>query len=54
MALIDYTKAYDIISHSWIVECLDLFGVAKNIKSLLLNSMEKWKEMLCSGNSELG
>ena len=26
---------------------LDLFGVAEN-------SMEKWKVMLCSGNSELG
>ena len=29
------------------------FGVAGNIKSLLVNSMEKWKVMLCSGNSEL-
>ena len=30
-----------------------MFGVAENIKSLLVNSMEKWKVMLCSGNSEL-
>ena len=54
MAWIDYKKAYDMVPHSWIVECLDLFGVADNIKSLLVNSMEKWKVMLCSGNSELG
>ena len=33
--------------------CLDLFVVAKNIKNLLVNRMEKWKVMLCSGNSEL-
>ena len=33
---------------------LELFRVAENIKSLLVNSMEKWKVMLCSGNSELG
>ena len=39
---------------SWIIECLDLFGVAGNIKSLLVNSMKKWKVMLCSENSELG
>ena len=39
---------------SWIIECLDLFGVAENIKSLLVNSMKKWKVMLCSENSELG
>ena len=54
MAWIDYKKAYDMVLHSWIIECLDLFGVAENIKSLLVNSMEKWKVILCSGNSELG
>ena len=36
------------------IECLDFFGVPENIKSLLVNSMEKWKVMLYSGNSELG
>ena len=42
MAWIDYNKAYDMIPHSWIIECLDLFGVAENIKILLVSSMEKW------------
>ena len=41
MAWIDYKKAYDMVPHSWITECLDLFGVAEKIKSLLVNSMEK-------------
>ena len=54
MPWIDYKKAYDMVPHLWIIECLDLFGVGENIKSLLVNSMEKWKVMLCSGNSELG
>ena len=54
MAWIDYKKAYDMVPHSQIIECLDLFGVAENIKSLLVNSMEKWKVMLRSANSELG
>ena len=54
MAWIDYKKAYDMVPHSWIIECLDLFGVAENIKSLLVNSMEKRTVILCSGNSELG
>ena len=52
MALIDYKKAYDMVPHSWIKECLDLFGVAENIRTLLVNSMEKWRVMLCEGNSE--
>ena len=54
MAWIDFKKAHDIVPHSWIIECLHLFGVEENIKSLLVNCMEKWKVMLCSGSSELG
>ena len=53
MAWIDYKKAYDIVSHSSIKECLDFFGIGENFKSLLVNSMEKSKLMLCSANSEL-
>ena len=41
MDWIDYKKAYDMVPHLWIIECLDLFGVAENIKSLSVNSMEK-------------
>ena len=54
MSWINYKKAYDMLPHLWIIECLDFFGVAQNIKSLLVNSTEKGKVMLCSGNSELG
>ena len=54
MTWIDYKKAYDTVPHSLIIECLDLFGAAENIKSLLVNSTEKWKVMLYSGNSQLG
>ena len=32
MAWIDHKKAYDMVPHSWIIECLDLFGVADNIR----------------------
>ena len=54
MAWIDYKTAFSVVPHSWIIECFYLFGVAENIKSLLVNSIQKWKVMLCSGNSELG
>ena len=43
-----------MVPHSWIIECLDLVGVAENIKSLFVNSIKQWKVMLCSGNSKLG
>ena len=45
---------YAMVPHPWIKECLDLLGVAENIKILLVNSMEKWGVMLCAGDSELG
>ena len=54
MARIYYKKAYEMVPHSRIKECLDLFGVAKIVKISLVNSMEKWRVMLCAGNSELG
>ena len=40
-ASVDYKKAYDLVPHSWIIECLDLFGVTENIISLLVNGMEE-------------
>ena len=43
-----------MVLHLWFRECLDIFGVAENIKTLLVNSMEKWIVILCAGNSELG
>ena len=43
LAWIDYKKAYDMVPHWWIIKRLDLFEVAENIKSLLVNSVENWK-----------
>ena len=41
IAWIDYKKAYNMVPYSWIKECLDLFGLAENIETLIVNSMEK-------------
>ena len=30
-----------MVPHQWIKECLDLFGVTENIKTLLVNSNEE-------------
>ena len=40
MAWIEYKKAYNMVPHLWIIERLDLFEVADNFKSLLVNSTE--------------
>ena len=53
MIWIDYGKTCDMVPYLWIKECLDLFRVAESIKTLLVNSIEKWRVMLCPEKSEL-
>ena len=50
MAWIGYKKAYDMVAHSWISECLKMFGIANNVQDFLNNSMKSWKvELNASG-----
>ena len=53
MAWIDYGKAYDFSSHSWILERLDRLGIAGNVRSFLEKSMKKWKFLLNLNGSDL-
>ena len=39
MGWIDYKKAFDMIPHSWILNCLEIFEVADNIRCLLGKSV---------------
>ena len=54
MAWIDYKKAYDMVPHSWILKCLEMVGAAKNMISIISNSMVNWKTVLTSGGMALG
>ena len=54
MAWIDCRKSCDMIPHSWIKECREVFGVAENTKNFLVNSMNKWKLELASNGVFLG
>ena len=54
MCWLDYRKAYDLVPHSWLNECLSMFGVAENVKDLLINSMKEWSTMLTSCGEEIG
>lgn len=42
MAWIDY-KTYDMVPHSWVLKCLEIVGAAKNMISLITNSMVSWR-----------
>ena len=54
MAWIDYKKAYDLVPHSWINECMEIFGIAENVRNFLGRSMEHWNLSLTSNSEVLG
>ena len=40
MVWIDYRKAYDLVSHSWVNEYMEMFGIAKNLRTFLQKGMQ--------------
>ena len=54
MAYIDYKKAYDKIPHSWILESMQMCGVAPNIISFFQASLSQSTVRLQLGQSFLG
>ena len=38
--MIDSRKAYDMVPHSWIEKCMEMFGVAVNVRSFVNVSMK--------------
>ena len=53
MAWIDYKKAFDIIPHSWLMECLEIYGAEENTIRFLENTMPNWKTILTSSGTRL-
>ena len=54
MAWTDYKKAYDMVPHSWILKWLEMVRGAKNMITIISNSMANWKMVLTSGGTDLG
>ena len=54
LAWIDYKKAFDMVPHSWLVECLRLYNVTPNVIEVLSKSMKHWKTSLTAGGITLG
>ena len=54
MAWIDYKKAYNFVPHSWINECIELFGTADNVTNCLEKNTEQWKLLLTSNGEDIG
>ena len=53
MAWIYYKKAFDVIPHSWLIECLEMYGAEENTIRFLKNTMPNWKTILTSSGTRL-
>lgn len=45
-AWIDYKKAYDSMSQTWILECLELYKINRTPRAFIRNSVEMWRTTL--------
>ena len=54
VAWVDYTKAYDQVPHTWILQCLKLFKIANNTSNVVEKSMKNCRRELTSGAETLG
>ena len=54
MAWIDYRKAYDLVPHSWVNECMEMFGIAENLRMFLQKSIQQWRLPLTANGEDLG
>ena len=45
---VHYKKAYDMVPHSWVIECLKMVHVPHNITAFLQQSMRSWNTELTS------
>ena len=53
MAWIDYRKAYDLVPHSWVNECIEMFGTPENLRKFLQKSMQQWRLSLTANGEDL-
>ena len=51
---IDYCKACDMVPHSCIQKCMEMFGVAANVRSFVNASTKQRNTELTAGNQRLG
>ena len=53
MAWVDYKKAYDMVSHSLLLDVVEMIGVTDNVISLLEASMRNWQTELSADGKSL-
>ena len=53
MAWIDYKKTFDMVPHSWIIECLKMYKILHEVKIFIEKTMKTWRVELTTGGKRL-
>ena len=53
MAWIDYKKAYDMVSQTWIPHCLKMYKISHEVKKFIEQTMKTWKVELTAGGRSI-
>ena len=53
MACIDYKKAYDMLTQSWILHCLKMYKISHGVINFIEKSMKTWGVGLTAGGRSL-
>ena len=54
MTWINYRKAYELIPYSWVIEFMQMFGIAENLRTFLQKSMQQLRLSLTAYGEDLG
>ena len=46
---IDYKKGHEMVPHSWITECMEMFDVVGKMQRFMSKRMDSWQSDLTSG-----
>ena len=50
---IEYKKAYDMVSHSWIINSLKMYKISDEIMNFIYKTMKTWRVELTVGGRRL-
>ena len=53
MALINYKKAYNMVSQSWIINCLKMYKISHETINFIEKNMKNWRVELTAGGKSL-
>ena len=52
MAWVDYRKAFDSVPHSWILQCMSIYGLSPKVIKFTELTMKNWKTILYISHNE--